>query len=144
MTTVGWVIIGVGVLIGIVQIAVGRHHLSILKQREDAEADWEATGCVADTADDLLEVVCEAFGFSPKMKPKLRPDDTVIGLYRIVYPRKPLAPLADDMEVETFLIRLDQDLGLPDEDIGPDTSLAEIAERIDNRNRTTGPGDARL
>ena len=133
MTTLGWTIIGIGILIGVVQVIVGSRP-SVLKQREDAQPEWQATGCSAGTVDSLLEVACEAFGFSPKLKPKLRPQDAVIDLYRIIYPRK---SWVDQMEVETFLIQLDKDLGLPDEDIGPDTTLAEIATRIDKEERTS-------
>ena len=128
MTILGWTIIGIGALAGILRLVV-RSDPSVLKQRENAQPEWQATGCSAGTVDSLLEVVCETFAFSPKMKSRLRPQDTLIDLYRMVYPRK---PWVDQMEIETFLLQIDKDLGLPDEDIGPDTTLSEIATRIDN------------
>ena len=126
----GWIIIAVGVLIGILFVVglIAKGRPAVLRRRPDAGAEWHGTGCSADTIDRLLEVACDAFGFSPKMKPKLRPDDTIMGLYRIVYPRR---HLMDEMEIESFLLQLEEAFGLQAEDVGSDTSLTEIATRIE-------------
>jgi len=131
MGPIGWILIGLALLVGVVHVITNRHP-SHLRRRQDTQGEWRAAGCSADAVDKLLEVACEAFGFSRRMKFKLRPDDTAIGLYRIVYPR---TALADQLEIETFLLTLDEDLGVQAEGIGPDTSLAEIARRIDTRQQ---------
>jgi hypothetical protein len=131
MKPIGWIIIGVGALWGVLFIAalIAKGHPAALRRRPPAGAEWRRTGCSADTVDRILEVTCDTFGFSPKMKLKLRPDDTIPGLYLIVYPRR---HLMDQLEIESFLFQLEKVLGQRAEDIELDTtSLAEIATRID-------------
>ena len=133
MKPIGWTIIAVGALWGILFVValIAKGRPAVLRRRPDAGAEWRGTGCSADAIDRLLEVACDAFGFSTKMKPKLRPDDTVIGLYRIVYPRR---QLMDQMEIGSFLLQFEEVFGLQAEDISLDTvSLADIAKKIDMR-----------
>lgn len=135
MKPIGWIVIAVSALIGILFLValIAKGYQAVLRRRQPAAAQWRVTGCSVDTIDRLLEVVCDAFGFSPKMKSKLRSDDTVAGLYRMVYPRR---HLMDQLEIESFLLQLENVFGLKAEDISLETtSLAEIASRIDMRMR---------
>lgn len=134
MKPIGWIVIGIGVIIAILFVValITKGHPTALRRRRPDEALWRGTGCSADTVDRLLEVACESFGFSPKMKPKLKPDDMIIGLYRIMYPSR---HSMDQMEIESFLLQTEEAFGLQAEDIGPDTSLAEIAIKIAEDSR---------
>jgi len=127
MNPFAWIIIGGAVLIGTV-CAMGKSRPRALHRREDATADWAATGCSPEVVDLLLDVTCEAFGFDQELKAKLRPDDTPMGLYQTIYSRR---RLTDEMELEAFCLDLDKVCGLTDEEPDLNLSLAEIARKIE-------------
>lgn len=127
MNPFAWIIVGGAVVVGVV-CAMGKSRPRSLDRREDATDAWAATDCSPEAVDQLLDVVCEAFGFDRELKPKLHPDDTPMGLYAIVYPR---ARLADAMELESFFLGLDEECGLTDEEVDPNLALAAIARKIE-------------
>jgi len=81
-----------------------------------------------DEADILLTMLCDAFLFNPDDRYKFGPDDQVMDIYRACYPRWKVWRVADDMEVESLMVDLDEEFGTDIADRLEDITLGQIVE----------------
>lgn len=100
-----------------------------LMQRQDTETEWSHANVNMELIDTLLEIVCEEFDFPLELRYRLSPQDTLIAVYRIEYPK---TPMADCMELENITIKLQETCGAKirkwDD---PDKTLLELVRMME-------------
>lgn len=110
---------------------------AVYRDRGSLSEQWEQrcghVGCV--TFDAVLTLFCEAFSFNHDDRYKFGPDDRIMDVYRSLYPRWKLWRVADEMEIETFLLELDRQFGIEADRWWNDMSLGDVAEMIMMRRR---------
>ena len=98
------------------------------RDRESQEGVWrQCCGEKVGEADQVLAILCEAFGFNPDDRYRFRPDDKVKEIYRACYPRW---KVADMMEIESLMMDIEKRYGVEVEDWLWESPLVEIVERV--------------
>jgi hypothetical protein len=97
-------------------------------ERASQEAEWRRrfTEEETKTAEVVLGLVCDSFCFNPEERLKFGPDDRLLEIYRSCYPPSRRWFRGDCMEVETLLLLLDEELGVPDSAWREEITIGEV------------------
>ena len=99
------------------------------RDRQSQEAAWRQA-CQdesLDSADTLLQTLCEAVSSNPDDRYRFAPTDRILDVYQACYPRWRFWNLADSMEMETLLMELQRRFQLDDTE-ALEITLAEVVE----------------
>lgn len=99
-------------------------------ERDSREAEWRERydDERLQIADAVLLLVCDAFGFNPEERFKLKPDDQIMDIYRGRYPPCQKWPNADCMEVETLIFTFNNKFGTDTSQWNDDITLAQLVD----------------
>ncbi len=88
--------------------------------------------------DRVLTIFCEAFLLQERYKYHLRADDRVMEVYR-----NTTGPIADEMQLETLSMRIDETLGVDlAEHLSEKTTLADLVETVLDKSPSARAADA--
>ena len=99
------------------------------RDRQSQLAAWKqaCSDEVMTNADDLLQILCEAFSFNLDDRYQFAPSDRIMDVYRARYPRWMFWRIADAMEIESLTMDIQRRFQLNDAEVSQVT-LAEVVE----------------
>ena len=97
------------------------------RDRQSQLAAWERTCSdkVMTKADDLLQILCEAFSFNLDDRYQFAPSDRIMDVYRACYPRWMFWRIADAMEIESLTMDIQRRFQFDDAELS-EMTLAEV------------------
>lgn len=111
--------------------------------RDSQEAEWRERydDELLQIADAVLLLVCDAFGFNPDERYRIKPDDQIMDIYRGRYPpRKSKRPQADCMEMETLIFTFNKKFMTENSEWHADITLDQLVDLAAKQHKVNADG----